>query len=200
MTSALENLNLPLDHPGTPFGQAADTLAQVSSVNPPHLRLNFDLYHAQIGEGNLIELCRRALPWIGEILFADVPGQMEPGTGEINYPVIARALDAIGYQGAIGMEAFASSGPETAFGGFRTAFGFDPTAFWLTGVGLELASLIGLQVPRGCGLWPCRAKSAAPCKTGEMSPQSATFASGVLAQSRLFGEWLDFSALRGKIA
>ncbi len=51
----LENLNLPVDHPGTPFGRAADTLALVSSVNHPRLRLNLDLYHVQIGEGNLIE-------------------------------------------------------------------------------------------------------------------------------------------------
>jgi sugar phosphate isomerase/epimerase len=39
---------------------AADTLALVSAVDSPHLRLNLDLYHAQIGEGNLIDLCRRA--------------------------------------------------------------------------------------------------------------------------------------------
>ena len=48
--------------------------------------MNLDLYHAQIGEGNLIELVRRSLPWIGEIQVADVPGRREPGTGEIRYP------------------------------------------------------------------------------------------------------------------
>ena len=55
-------------------------------------RLMLDLYHAQIGEGNLIELIRRCGPTIGEIQVADVPGRCEPGTGEINYPAIARAL------------------------------------------------------------------------------------------------------------
>ena len=54
----LENLNLPVDHPGVPFGRAEDTLALVSSIDHPRLRLTLDLYHAQIGEGNLIELCR----------------------------------------------------------------------------------------------------------------------------------------------
>ena len=59
--------------------------------------MNLDLYHAQIGEGNLIELVREALPHIGEIQVADVPGRCEPGTGEINYPAIAPALDDMGY-------------------------------------------------------------------------------------------------------
>lgn len=122
VTFVLENLNLPLDHPGTPFARAEDTLALVSAVNRPGLRLMLDLYHAQIGEGNLIELCRRCLPWIGEIQVADVPGRCEPGTGEINYPVVARALAAMGYRGTIGMEAFASGGDELALARFRDAF------------------------------------------------------------------------------
>lgn len=118
----LENLNLPVDHPGTPFGRAEDTLALVSSVNHPRLRLNLDLYHAQIGEGNLVELCRSCLPWIGEIQVADVPGRKEPGTGEINYAGVARALFAMGYRGPVGMEAWASGDPEAALEAFRSAF------------------------------------------------------------------------------
>lgn len=118
----LENLNLPVDHPGTPFGRAEDTLALVSSVDHPRLRLNLDLYHVQIGEGNLIETCRACLPWIGEVQVADVPGRCEPGTGEINYPGIARALAAMGYSGPVGMEAFASGDPEAALTAFREAF------------------------------------------------------------------------------
>jgi hydroxypyruvate isomerase len=122
VTFTLENLNLPVDHPGVPFGRAEDTLALVSSVNHPRLRLNLDLYHAQIGEGNLIELCRACLPWIGEVQVADVPGRCEPGTGEINYKGIAKALHAMGYSGPVGMEAFASNDPESALEAFRNAF------------------------------------------------------------------------------
>ncbi|MEZ5477052.1 MAG: TIM barrel protein [Thiolinea sp.] len=122
VTFTLENLNLPVDHPGVPFGRAEDTIALVSAVNHPHLKLNLDLYHAQIGEGNLIELCRKALPWIGEIQVADVPGRMQPGTGEINYRGIALALKDMGYSGAVGMEAFASGDPEQALVQFRAAF------------------------------------------------------------------------------
>ena len=51
VTFCLENLNTAVDHPGTPFAKAADTLALVAAVDNPHLRLMLDIYHAQIGEG-----------------------------------------------------------------------------------------------------------------------------------------------------
>ena len=118
----LENLNLLVDHPGVPFARAEDTLALVSSIDHPRLRLNLDLYHVQIGEGNLIECCRRALPFVAEIQVADVPGRFEPGTGEINYRGVARALDELGYTGAVALEAWASEDDELALERFREAF------------------------------------------------------------------------------
>jgi len=84
----LENLNTAVDHPGTPFARAADTRALVQAVSSPHLRMNLDLYHAQIGEGNLIQLIGDSIGWVGEIQVADVPGRCEPGTGEISYPAV----------------------------------------------------------------------------------------------------------------
>src|SRR5580692_7949681 len=110
----IENLNLPVDHPGVPFARIEDTLALVSSINRPGLRLNLDLYHVQIGEGNLISWCQRCQPWIGEIQVADVPGRMEPGTGEINFAGVARALNDMGYRGPVCMEAFASGEADAA--------------------------------------------------------------------------------------
>lgn len=118
----LENLNLPVDHPGTPFALAADTLALVEAVNSPALKMNLDLYHAQIGEGNLIALIRRAGPAIGEIQVADVPGRQQPGTGEINYRAIARALHDVGYQGTVAMEGWASGDSTAALQQFRDHF------------------------------------------------------------------------------
>ena len=82
------------------------------AVDSPALRMNLDLYHAQIGEGNLVELTRQSLPWVGEIQVADVPGRMEPGTGEVNYPAVASALARFGYRGTVGLEAFAHMGEE----------------------------------------------------------------------------------------
>jgi hydroxypyruvate isomerase len=118
----LENLNTAVDHPGTPFARAADTIALVEAVGSPHLQLNLDLYHAQIGEGNLIELVERALPLVGEIQVADVPGRCEPGTGEIRYPAVAAALDRLGYSGVVALEAWASGHPVRALERFRDAF------------------------------------------------------------------------------
>jgi hydroxypyruvate isomerase len=123
VTFCLENLNTAVDHPGVPFARAADTLALVEAVGRPGLRMMLDLYHAQIGEGNLIELLRRAGPLIGEVQVADVPGRCEPGTGEINFPAIATALQEMGYRGTVGLEAWASSvGSEQALARFRAAF------------------------------------------------------------------------------
>jgi len=121
-TFVLENLNLAVDHPGTPFARAEDTIELVSAVDHPHVRLNLDLYHAQIGEGNLVELLRRAEPWIGEIQVADVPGRCEPGTGEIHYPAVASALRDLGYTGVLGLEGWASGDPDAALEAFRAAF------------------------------------------------------------------------------
>ena len=118
----LENLNTAVDHPGVPFARAADTLALVEAVDNPHVRLNLDLYHAQIGEGNLVQLVERALPLVGEIQVADVPGRCEPGTGEIHYPAIAAALDRLDYAGVVALEGWASGDPVQALDRFRQAF------------------------------------------------------------------------------
>jgi len=118
----LENLNTAVDHPGTPFARAADTRELVRAVDSAHLRMNLDLYHAQIGEGNLIQLIRDSIEHVGEIQVADVPGRCEPGTGEINYPAIARALHGAGYAGVVGLEAWASADSHVAVERFRQAF------------------------------------------------------------------------------
>ena len=105
-----------------PLARAKDTLALVEGVGHPNVKMMLDLYHAQIGEGNLIELIRRCGDAIGEIQVADVPGRCEPGTGEINYPAIAKALRDIGFDGTVGMEAWNSADTETALAAFRAAF------------------------------------------------------------------------------
>ena len=121
VTYTLENLNL-LDHPGCPFGATEDVLALVSAVNRPQLRINLDLYHTQIGEGDLVRWCQKCLPWIGEVQVADNPGRCEPGTGEINYRGVALALKNMGYRGPVGMEAFAAGDADAALEAFRNAF------------------------------------------------------------------------------
>ena len=122
VTFCVENLNTIVDHPGVPLARAKDTLALVEAVGHPNVKMNLDLYHAQIGEGNLIELVRRCGDAIGEIQVADVPGRCEPGTGEIHYPAIARALTDMGYTGTVAMEGWASGDSVAALEAFRAAF------------------------------------------------------------------------------
>ena len=100
----VENLNTIVDHPGVPLARAKDTLALIEGVGHPNVKMMLDLYHAQIGEGNLIELVRRCGDAIGEIQVADVPGRCQPGTGEIYYPAVAKALHDMGYRGTVSLE------------------------------------------------------------------------------------------------
>jgi hydroxypyruvate isomerase len=104
VTLVLEPLNNLVDHPGywLKYSQAGVDL--LKEVNSPNIRLLFDIYHQQITEGNLIERLTNNLEWIGHVHVADVPGRHEPGTGEINYVNIFRALRAADYQGYIGLE------------------------------------------------------------------------------------------------
>lgn len=116
----LENLNLPVDHPGT--GRAEYALPQVDGVNHPRPRLNLDLHHVQISEGEPDQDLPRCLPWIGELQIADGRGRCETGKGEINYRVIAKGLMDMGYRGAAGMKAFVKHEPEQALQALRAAF------------------------------------------------------------------------------
>jgi hydroxypyruvate isomerase len=126
VTYCLENLNTVVDHPGVPLARAKDTLALVEAVDSPHVRMMLDLYHAQIGEGNLVALVERAGQAVGEVQVADVPGRCEPGTGEIYYPAVARALERIVYTGTVGLEAYASGDDTESLARFRAAFAREP--------------------------------------------------------------------------
>jgi hydroxypyruvate isomerase len=103
VTLLVEPLNAT-DQPRYLIHSSADGMAIVEAVNHPNLRLQYDVYHAQMTEGNLLTTIKRLLPWIGHIQISDVPGRLEPGTGEINYPAVFAILEAIGYQGYIGLE------------------------------------------------------------------------------------------------
>ena len=73
-------------------------------VASPNLRLQYDVFHMQIMEGDLANRIERLLPRIGHIQIADVPRRNEPGTGEINYPFLLDHIDRLGYAGWIGCE------------------------------------------------------------------------------------------------
>ena len=81
--------------------QAADIIKAVGSDN---LFIQYDIYHAQIMEGDLARTIEAHLPQIAHMQLADNPGRHEPGSGEINYPFLFGHLDRIGYPGWIGCE------------------------------------------------------------------------------------------------
>ena len=99
----LEPLN-PTDFPGCVLSRIAEAMELIRHVNHPHVKLQYDLYHAQMTEGNLIQTMASHLPYIGHIQLADVPGRHEPGTGEINYPAVLKALSELPYSGYVGLE------------------------------------------------------------------------------------------------
>ena len=79
-------------------------LGIVREVGAPNVRFQFDCYHLQRMEGQLIDGLITNLQWIGHVQIADVPGRHEPGTGEIHYGNVLAALERAGYDGYVGLE------------------------------------------------------------------------------------------------
>ncbi len=98
----------PLNRIETPdffIGTTAEALALIDEVSHPNLALQYDCYHAQRAEGNLIATIRaHAARRFGHVQIADSPDRQEPGTGEIAYERVLHALDASGYTGWVGLE------------------------------------------------------------------------------------------------
>jgi hydroxypyruvate isomerase len=82
----------------------AEALAFTGAVARPNVRLLYDVYHMQRMEGDLTATIRRCVGEIAHVQVADVPDRHEPGTGEINFAYLFRALDAAGYRGHVGLE------------------------------------------------------------------------------------------------
>ena len=103
ITVLIEALN-PRDMPGYLFSTQAEAHAIREEVGAANLKVQMDLYHTQIVEGDLTERIRQWLPHVGHIQIAGVPGRNEPDVGEINYSWIFRLLDELKYPGWIGCE------------------------------------------------------------------------------------------------
>jgi len=92
------------DVPGFFVPRTTQGLAILDEAAHPNIKLQYDIYHAQVMEGDLLPTIERNLARIGHMQVADNPGRGEPGTGEINYPYVFRRLDELGYAGWIGCE------------------------------------------------------------------------------------------------
>jgi len=108
-TIILEPMN-PYNHPGHCLYGSADGIAICEAVGSQRVKLNWDLFHMQRFEGNLIDSLRRGFPHIGYIQFADSPGRNEPGTGEINYAAVFAEVKHLGYTLPLGAECLPLAG------------------------------------------------------------------------------------------
>jgi hydroxypyruvate isomerase len=104
VTLIVEPLNTAVDHPGYFLEQSSVGFDVVRDVDSPAVKINFDIYHQQISEGNIISTVTENIDAIGHLHVADVPGRHEPGTGELNYPNVLAAIDDAGYDRYVGFE------------------------------------------------------------------------------------------------
>jgi hydroxypyruvate isomerase len=94
------------DMPGFFLSRQDQAHALIAEIGAPNVKVQMDLYHAQVVEGDLAMKIRHYLPTgnIGHIQIAGVPERHEPDVGEINHPYLFKLLDALDYDGWIGCE------------------------------------------------------------------------------------------------
>lgn len=107
------------DAPGFMLGTTDDVVAMLDRIGHPNLFLQFDVYHCQRVEGNIVETFRRHQARIAHVQIADSPARNQPGTGEINVPFVFGALDDAGYDGWVGLEYRPRDGTETSLSWLR---------------------------------------------------------------------------------
>jgi hydroxypyruvate isomerase len=120
----IEPINTRVDVPGYLLDSTRLALECIEAAGQPNIRLQYDVYHMQIMEGDLMRSIERLLPWIGHIQIADNPGRHEPGTGEIAFERLLQRIDAVGYEGYIGCEYLPAA---------QTQAGLDWARQWLEG-------------------------------------------------------------------
>lgn len=104
-TLTIEPIN-PRDMPGYLLSRSAEALALLDQIDSEHLKVQLDLYHAQIVEGDVTMRLRQMLPTgrIGHLQIAAVPDRGEPDAGELNFPWVFEELRRLNWSGWIGCE------------------------------------------------------------------------------------------------
>ena len=94
------------DMPGYLLNRQGEAHQIVEQIGAPNLKVQMDLYHCQIVEGDVAMKLRQYLPTgrVGHLQIAGVPDRHEPDQGELNYPYLFEQLDLLGWQGYIGCE------------------------------------------------------------------------------------------------
>ncbi|MEE8576435.1 MAG: TIM barrel protein [candidate division Zixibacteria bacterium] len=102
----IEPLNSLVDHGGYYLDKTEEGVKIIRQINSPNLKLLFDVYHMQIMQGNILDFIEKNIDIIGHFHSAGVPGRAELFDTEINYPVIVKKIDQLGYEGCFGLEYF----------------------------------------------------------------------------------------------
>ncbi len=103
ITIVIEPINTR-DIPGFFLNRQDEAHAICREVGAPNLKVQMDLYHCQVVEGDLAMKIRQYISGVGHMQIAGVPERHEPDVGEINYPYLFRVIDEAGYDGWIGCE------------------------------------------------------------------------------------------------
>ncbi len=103
VTVVIEPINTR-DIPGFFLNRQDEAHAVCAEVGQPNLKVQMDLYHCQIVEGDLAMKIRQYLANVGHMQVAGVPERHEPDVGEVNYPYLFKLIDELGYNGWIGCE------------------------------------------------------------------------------------------------
>lgn len=103
ITVLIEPINTR-DMPGFFLNRQDQAQAICKEVGAANLKVQFDFYHCQIVEGDVISKLRRDFAGVGHIQIAGVPDRHEPNLGELNYAWLFDEIDRLGYTGWIGCE------------------------------------------------------------------------------------------------
>ncbi len=103
LTGVIEPIDR-LENPSIYLDGVTEAFEIVRAVGSSKMKVLYDLYHEQRGQGNLIEKLEKNIDEVGLIHVADVPGRHEPGTGEVNFVNIYRKLAELHYRGVMAME------------------------------------------------------------------------------------------------
>ena len=103
ITVVIEPINTR-DIPGFFLNTQAEAHAVCREVGAANLKVQMDLYHCQIVEGDLAMKIRQHIAGVGHMQIAGVPERHEPDLGEVNYPYLFALIDELGYGGWIGCE------------------------------------------------------------------------------------------------
>jgi hydroxypyruvate isomerase len=102
--------------PGVFLTRTDQAVEIIKDVGADNLGIEYDVYQAQLMEGDLTNTIRKTMPLIWHMQVADVPSRAEPGTGEINYEHVLRVIDEAGYKGWIGCDYEPSKSTLSSFG------------------------------------------------------------------------------------